>query len=417
MPSFSTSSHTMLGLPKLTVSPEPPYDPLQAFVRENHIALNGATAGPLKGLAFAIKDVWKVLGSTCGNGHPEWLRTHGPDEFTSSIVTRLLDAGADLVGKTVCDELCFSISGENWNYGSPLNPHDLRRFTGGSSSGSGAATAGGLVDFALGSDCLGSVRVPASYNGVLGMRPTYQRVPGDGEAPYCASMDVVGFMGETPDAFVRAARVMLDEDPQKTRFRKLLIAEDCFKIVHPDVAEALKPAVKHVADTLGASENMTVSPEGLDKWVDIFRHIQGYEVWESYGGWIRKYRPRLSRGPKERLEWASTITLQQYREACALRQNIIKRLDAILPPDAVLCLPTAASVAPLRSTPLEEINATRLQSSSLLCISPLSGTPQTTLPLIKQDGVPLGLTLISRSHTDLALAELSAQLVAAFHRS
>lgn len=407
-------ANNMLDNPRLKVSDEPPYDVLQAFVRENHIAMEGSGEGPLKGLVFGAKDVFKVLGSTCGNGHPEWLRTHGPDEFTTGIITRLLEAGADLVGKTVCDELCFSISGENWNYGSPINPHDPRRFTGGSSAGSGAATGGGLVDFALGSDCLGSVRVPASYNGVLAIRPTYRRVPSDGEAPYCASMDVLGFMGASPEVFKRVAPVILGEDEKPTQIKRLLIAKDCMAAVDKDVVEALKPAVEHIAAAVGSVEEVTVSREGLDQWVDVFRTVQGYEVWESYGGWLRKYRPRLSRGPKERLEWASTITMRQYKEAYAKRQGIMEQVDALVADGGVLCLPTAASVAPLRSAPLEEINATRLQSTYLLCISPLTGTPQVTLPMVKQHGVPLGLTLIGARGTDLALANFSADMTAGY---
>ena len=119
----------MLDNKRLEVNAEPPYDALQAFVRENHIALKGSGTGELNGLTFAAKDVFKIRGSTFGNGHPDWLRTHEPDDFTSSTIQRLLDNGADLVGKTVCDELCFSISGENWNYGSPLIPmtHDALR--------------------------------------------------------------------------------------------------------------------------------------------------------------------------------------------------------------------------------------------------------------------------------------------------
>lgn len=404
---------TMLNNPRLDVSPDAPYDPLQAFVRENHIALQGSGVGPLAGLKFAIKDVWKVLGSTCGNGHPEWLRTHAPDEFTSSIVTKLLNAGGDLVGKTVCDELCFSISGENWNYGSPINPHDPRRYTGGSSCGS-AAAAGGLVDFSLGSDCLGSVRVPAGYNGLLALRPTFGRVPGDGEAPYCASMDVVGFMSASPDTFERLAPVMLEEDEVPADFKRLVIAEDCFRAVNADVAEALQPAVDHMARYFDQVETVTVSPEGLAEWIDVFRIIQGYQVWESYGGWIRKYRPRLSRGPKERLEWASTITLQQFNEATAKRRDICARIDEVLPAGSVMVLPTAASVAPLRTASLEEISATRLQSTNLLCISPLTGVPQLQLPMIKQHEVPLGISLLSPKGTDLALCRLGAKMVREF---
>ncbi len=401
---------------KLTVSPEPPYDALQAFVRDNHIALEGAKDGPLRGLAFAIKDVFMVKGSTYGNGHPEWLRTHGPDPYTAVSVLKLLDSGADLVGKTVCDELCFSISGENWNYGSPLNPYDIRRYTGGSSSGSGAATAGGLVDFATGSDCLGSVRVPAAYNGLLGMRPTYKRVDNDGEAPYCESMDVLGYVAKEPDVFKKVSEVLLGEDEKKTPFQQVYVARDCFEAVDADVAEALTPAVDHVSKHVGPAKEVTVAKEGFDKWIEIFKTVQGYEVYESYGGWLDKYKPRLSRGPKERLAWAKTIQRHEYLEAKTKREELLKGFREFLPEDAVLVLPTAASVAPLKTDSLEEINRVRAQSTSLLCISPLTGTPQVTVPLVDQHDVPLGLTLIAREGTDMQLANLAADLVSSFRR-
>lgn len=404
----------MLNNPKLDLSAEPPYDALQAFVRENHIALKGLDHGPLKGLTFAAKDVFKILGSTYGNGHPEWLRTNSPDDFTSSLIVRLLESGADLAGKTVCDELCFSISGENWHYGSPINPHDPRRYAGGSSSGTGAATAGGLVDFGIGSDCLGSVRVPASYNGLLGLRPTYERIPNDGEAPYCKSMDVLAYVAKEPETFKRVSGVMLGEDKFKTTFNKMIIAKDCFAAVNKDVQEALQPAVAYIAEHVSSVEETNISLEGLDNWVETFQHIQGYEVWESYGSWIRKYNPRLSRGPKERLEWASTITMQQYKDAYSRREFIIDRIHNLLSNDTLIIMPTAASIAPLRSAPSEEINAVRKQSSLLLCVSPLTNTPQLTLPMIKQNNVPLGISLLGPIDSDLSLAEFGAEIVGSF---
>ncbi|HQL91972.1 MAG TPA: amidase [Anaerolineaceae bacterium] len=407
----------MLDNKRLEVNAEPPYDALQAFVRENHIALKGSGTGELNGLTFAAKDVFKIRGSTFGNGHPDWLRTHEPDDFTSSTIQRLLDNGADLVGKTVCDELCFSISGENWNYGSPLNPHDPRRFTGGSSSGSGAATSGGLVDFALGSDCLGSVRVPASYTGVFGVRPTYDRVPSDGEAEYCPSMDVFGYMASDPEVFRKVSKVILGEDPEPVKLRKLIIAKDCFDAISPQVFADLKPAIDHIGANLSSVEEREISPDGLDNWIKVFQQVQGYEVWRSYGGWVRKYRPILSRGPRERLAWASTITLQEYNAGLVKMHEISRYVRDMLANGEVLVMPTAASVAPLRSAPLEEINATRLQSTYLLCVSPLSGVPQMTLPMVMADDLPLGLSLLSGFNTDLALANLSADLVKSYRAS
>jgi amidase len=407
-------NNTLLNNPRLSVSSNPPYDALQAFVRDNHIALEGSKEGSLKDYVFAAKDVFMIKGSTVGNGHPDWLSTHGPDPFTSSAITTLLDVGADLVGKTICDELCYSISGENWHYGSPINPHDVRRFTGGSSSGSGAATAGGLVDFALGSDCLGSVRMPASYNGLLGMRPTYQRIANDGEAPYCISMDVLGYVANDPDVFTEVSKVLLKEDQEKTTFKSLYVATDCFDTVDADVKEALLPAVEFIKTQLDNTKDVVVAPEGLASWIDTFKHVQGYEVWESYGGFVNQYSPRLSRGPKERLEWASTVTLSQYRKGLKEKKIIEDNFATFLPKDSILVLPTGANIAPLRTASLDNINHERFQSSSLLCISPLTGTPQITVPLIKHHDVPLGLTLIGAKGTDMELVRFAAKLVKAF---
>lgn len=402
--------HHLLNNKKISVSQEAPYDPLQAFVRENHIALKGKDQGGLSDLVFAAKDVFKVVGSTYSNGHPEWLRTHEPDDFTSSSIETLLEAGADLVGKTVCDELCFSISGENWHYGSPINPHDPRRLAGGSSSGAGVAVGGGLVDFAIGSDCLGSVRVPASYNGAIGLRPTYQRVANDGEAPYCKSMDVLGYMAQEADIFQQVSKVLLGEDPKAFKFKRLLIAEDCFGAVDEEVSLALEPAVNYLKEHFEEVEHIKIAPEGLAEWTRVFRLVQGYEVWESYGGWIRKHRPFLPPGQKYRLETVSRITRQEYQVACEEKEAISAYIRSVVKEDTLLVLPTAASVAPLRTSSLEEINHTRAQSAELLCISPLSGLPQITLPLIKQDEVPLGISLIGPHDSDLSLTNFATDL-------
>ncbi|HLR96288.1 MAG TPA: amidase [Jiangellaceae bacterium] len=396
---------------RLVVSDRPPYDGLQAFVRDNHVALRGAETGALSGLTFAAKDVFDVKGSSVGNGHPDYLSAQSVSQSTASILTRLLEAGADLVGKTVCDEICYSISGENWNYGSPVNPHDPWRYAGGSSSGSAAATAGGLVDFALGSDCLGSVRVPASYTGLIGMRPTYDRVPSDGEAPYCPSMDVVGFMADEPSVFERLARVMLDEDDSDSGVTTVYRAEDCFDCVDVAVRDALDPAVQRVGRSVENRKDVVVAPEGLDRWMESFRLIQGYEVWRSYRSWIEQVQPKLSPGPRERLAAASNISTEDYEQARLHREDIREQLDSILTLGSVLVLPTTASIAPLRSASPDEIGATRLQSTYLLCISPLTGTPQVTVPLTSHQNMPLGLTLVGARGTDLQLARFASALV------
>lgn len=399
---------------KLKVSEEAPFDPLQSFMRFNHIALEGRDKGPLSEYVFAVKDVFQIQGSTYSNGHPKWLETHEPDAFTSSAIIKALEAGADLVGKTVCDELCYSISGENWHYGSPINPRDPRRLTGGSSGGTGAAVAGGLVDFAYGSDCLGSVRVPASYTGLLGIRPTYKRIANDGEAPYCESMDVLGYVAKDPDVFSNVSDVLLGEDDQHVSYSKLLIIEDLFEMLEPSVRKALQPALEFIEDKVETTETISLGQETLDKWVKTFQVVQGYEVWESYGGWMNKYRPTLPPGQKERLKTASQITLQEYENALREKEEIEQFIEELVALDTLLCLPTAGSIAPLKSAGLKEINRNRARSSSLLCISPLSGTPQVTLPLVEMENVPLGISLLGAKGTDRQLVAFSTDCVKEF---
>ena len=123
----------------------------------------------------------------------------------------LLDAGADMAGRTHCDELCYSLTGENVHYGAPVNVNAPGRIPGGSSNGSAAAVAGGLVDFALGSDCGGSVRIPASYCGILGLRPTWGRVSLDEAVPFGPSFDVAGWFARDAGILEAVGRVLLQD--------------------------------------------------------------------------------------------------------------------------------------------------------------------------------------------------------------
>src|ERR1700752_2448759 len=152
-------------------------DQLGAFCRDNHVEMKGTSQGPLAGLTFALKDIYDVAGNRTGFGNPDWLRTHEPAARTAPAVQRLLHPRARLVGKTHREELTWSLTGENAHYGAPANVNALGRITGGSSSGSASAVAAGVVDFSVGSDTGGSVRLPASFCGILGMRPTHGRIP------------------------------------------------------------------------------------------------------------------------------------------------------------------------------------------------------------------------------------------------
>jgi len=389
-----------------------PNDPLGAFCRENHIAVKGASAGPLAGLSFAAKDAFNIAGARTGFGQPDWLRTHAPATETADAVTRLLSAGADMVGKTHCDELCYSLTGENVHFGTPVNVNAPGRVPGGSSNGSAAAVAGGLVDFALGTDCGGSVRIPASYCGIIGLRPTHGRVSDKGVLPFGPSFDVVGWLARDIDLFARVGDVLLGADTAAPPAR-LIITDDAWAEVEAPVAAALQPAATRVEMVLGKPAHQRVSPEGLAEWFEVFRTLQAAEIWATLGGWVSATQPKLGPGTKERFAYAATITPAQVDAANARRRAIRQHVDALLGNDGVICLPTSPRVAPLRGTPADKVEVEyRNQAQRILCIAGLCGLPQISLPMATLDGLPLGLSLIGARGSDRALIALARRALA-----
>jgi amidase len=389
----------------------PPEDPLGAFCRDNHVALQGSGRGQLAGLTFGVKDLFDVAGARTGFGQPDWLRTHEPATATADAVQRLLDTGADMLGKTHTDELAYSLSGENVHYGTPINPRDPRRIPGGSSSGSAAAVAGGLVDFALGSDCGGSIRLPASYCGIFGIRPTHGRVSLQGAIRFGPSFDVAGWFARDPEIFARVGRVLLGFGRLAFEPRRLVIVNDAFALLEPRAAEALRPAVDLCAAHLAERTEIEISPDGLPAWFETFRVLQAAEVWANHGAWVTRTNPRLGPGIKERFAWASGVAPNQVEAGLELRKTIVRHLERTIGPGDVLCLPTSPRIAPLRSTATDKIEVEyRHQAMCLLCIAGLGGLPQISLPLAELDGMPLGLSLVGRRGTDEALLALTGAI-------
>lgn len=168
--------------------------------------LPGAARGPLAGLSCAVKDMFDIAGERTGGGSPEWLADAKPARRHAEAVRRVLAAGAAISGKTVCDEFFFSVTGANAHYGTPVNPRAPGRLPGGSSSGSAVAVAAGACDIALGSDTGGSVRVPAAFNGIYGIRPTHGRVDARGAMAMAPSFDSIGWFAASAGLFAGSAR-------------------------------------------------------------------------------------------------------------------------------------------------------------------------------------------------------------------
>jgi amidase len=385
-----------------------PNDPYNAFCRHTHVELDGAPEGPLRGLTFAAKDVFDVAGHRTGNGNPVWLETHGPAARTASAVERLLAAGANMVGKTHTDELAYSLNGENVHYGTPTNPRAPGRIPGGSSSGSAAAVAGHLVDFALGTDCGGSVRLPASYCGIYGIRTSHGLVPIDGVADLAASFDTVGWFARDAQMMRRVGDVMLPAGPAFAP-KRLLIAGDAFAFAGDDITAALAAAVTQLKCAL--PDHWTVEAYTGDPaaWPGIFRIMQGDEIRRRHSAWIDAHHPRFGPGVAERFRWTRTIDPAEVEHMRTQREAVAAHMAALLGDDALLCLPTAPGIAPKLATPAAELEAFRARAFALLSIAGLARLPQLSLPLGTMADCPLGVSLIAPRGRDRGLLNFAAE--------
>ncbi len=379
-----------------------PNDPYNAFCRHTHVELEGAADGPLRGLTFAVKDVYDIAGRRTGNGNPVWLDTYAPAARTASAVERLLAAGAHMVGKTHTDELAYSLNGENVHYGTPTNPRAPGRIPGGSSSGSAAAVAGALVDFALGTDCGGSVRLPASYCGIYGIRTTHGLVPIDGVADLAASFDTVGWFARDARMMVRVGGVLLPEGPA-FRPKRLLIAADAFAFAGAEIIEALAGAVSRLKTALPDHREVEVYTGDPSAWSGIFRILQGDEIRRRHSAWIDAHNPNFGPGIAERFRWTRTIDPAEVERMRPLREDVARHMDELLGDDAVLCLPTAPGIAPKLKTPAAELEVFRARAFALLSIAGLARLPQLSLPLGILTDCPLGVSLIAPRGRDQGL--------------
>lgn len=407
-------------------------DRVGAFCRHTHVAIDGAREGPLQGLHFGVKDIFDIAGHKTGFGNPDWLATHPPASHTASVVTRLLAAGATLAGKTHTEEMAFSLTGENAHYGTPRNSAAPTRVPGGSSSGSAAAVAAGLVDFAIGSDTGGSVRGPASFCGIYGIRPTHGRIALDGVLPLAPVFDTCGWFAESAGTLRRVGNVLLGERTAGSAGGnaggnmsavnselaaapgQLLFAQDAFEFALPGVADALQPAVQSVSELLGAPRPVTVSKDGLREWYKVFRVLQYNDIWRAHGEWITRVQPKFGTQMQTRFAAVAAsvaandeVKVQLMQRA---RAEIIAQLDTLLAGNAVLLLPTISDIAPLLNASATDTVVFRERALAMLCIAGLGGLPQISLPFATLNGAPLGLSLIAARGNDEMLLSVAETL-------
>lgn len=381
-------------------------DTANAFIET--FTLDGADTGPLAGLRFGVKDLYDVAGRVAGCGNPEWKRTHSEARAHAPAVQSLLDAGGRLIGKTHTDELAYSLMGANAHYGTPLNSADPRRVPGGSSSGSAAAVAAGLVDFALGSDTGGSVRLPASFCGIWGIRTSFGAISLDGAMPFTHSFDTVGWFARDAATMDSVAQAYALGPGQPVRH--LLLPVDIWARASAGTIAALAPGLARLEACLGPARPIRLSDEGLDSWRETFRICQASEIWDVHSNWVSRNTPGFGPGIRDRFEIAAQIDADEAEAAQAEKREIARHARAMVPPDCALVLPTSPDPAPFLSDPESALDGFRMAAFEMLCVAGLSGLPQLSAPVGRVDEGPVGLSVLGAAGQDRALISLAAAL-------
>ncbi|MGA7418117.1 MAG: amidase [Acidimicrobiales bacterium] len=417
---------------------EVPTDHLGAFVIGPRLLESGAPGGPLSGLRFGVKDLFDVAGTRTGAGNPDWLADAPVASTHAPAVSALLAAGADLWGKTVTDELAYSLSGTNVHYGTPVNTAAPGHVPGGSSSGSAAAVAGGEVELALGTDTGGSIRVPASYCGIYGLRSTHGRVSLSGVVPLAPSFDTVGLFAADPAQLAAAWQSLAagapgPEQPRavvRRAIRRLVVATDLMDLAEDRASGALRVAAATLGERLGLSiVEMPLAGAGqLESWRECFRVLQQVEAWRSDGDWITSREPSLGPGVAARFARARSTDPADARRALNVRTDVIRAFERVTGEDGVVVQPTTSGPAPLLVTgqpnkaangdqPADEDRLAgheaaakedvRVRTLTLTAPAGMAGAPVVSLPLSSVDGLPVGLALVGRPGDDETLVALA----------
>jgi Asp-tRNA(Asn)/Glu-tRNA(Gln) amidotransferase A subunit family amidase len=363
----------------------------------------------LGGLRLAVKDLFHIAGIPTSAGNPDWLRSHPIPAQTNSCVLHLLDQGVEYVGKTLTDELAYSLNGRNIHYPSIVNALSPDRVAGGSSSGSALAVSNNLAEIGLGTDTGGSVRVPASYNGLFGLRTSHGVVSVDNMVPLAPSFDTVGWLTQTIEHMVQVTENVIPDTAPKRSTGSTVRLRALSNLI------AGSEQHRQIDSWLDSLKNIELDKTevDIDTWniSEVFRTLQGYEIWQQHGQWIEQARPVFADDIHSRFSWCKTISEQVYREARAQQEIIIERILDLFDDCDFIVLPTTPGRAPLIETSVTESVEYRNQLMSLTAIAGLAGLPQLHLPLFDLDGAPCGLSLIGKKHQDLTLVRMSEALI------
>ncbi len=374
--------------------------------------------GELNGLSFAIKDNIDVAHEITGYGSPGWINTHYKPVVHAVCLEQLLNAGGTFQGKTKSDELAYSLIGVNPFYGTPVNPKAPDRVPGGSSSGSASAVAGKIVDFAIGTDTGGSIRVPASNCGVWGYRPSHGAVSVSGVLALAPSFDTVGILAQTGEILEKVMRVLLAENSTGSSvYPSVCFIDDVFQMSDRHILDNITPGLNKISDfytvqTLRLAE--ITDPHVNCTWLfEQLGFLLSIEIWNTFGAWIKNENPELSSGVEYNLHgYAESANRKDIQRSLYAKKAFQNKINKFLCGGNILCFPTTVDSAPR----LDELTPEFFKGDyvpramGVNAVSCLSCTPQITIPVAGADGVPVGLSFIAGYGQDMVLINFCNQL-------
>lgn len=360
--------------------------------------------GILSGLTFGVKDLIDIAGHKTGAGNPTWENSRPVAACHAICVEQLLSHGATCKGKNTLDELAYSLFGENFFYGTPLNPKAPDRVPGGSSSGSASAVACGQVDFALGTDTGGSVRIPANNCGIVGFRPSHGRISMAGVIPFAPSFDTVGILARTEKICAEVAKVLLASEKKNGTIKEVLILKDAFAAADAEVQAALESSLKKIKQNYHfryvTLKDIFDSQITFDAIREVYCTLQRAETWSSLGTWIEHVRPSFGPWIAGNFELARKCDRTQIAEAIKARVAIKRAFNHLLGQDSLLCIPTSAVLAPKKGQ-VSSVGSNSPHSPSFTTLAGLASLPQLTLPYGQSRyGVPVGLSFLASHGSD-----------------
>ena len=365
--------------------------------------INLINLGPLSDLTFVVKDMCEIKGfkSSCGN--PDFYEKCLPADDFAPFLKDILNKGATLKGITICDEFFYSLIGENGHYGTPANLNAPGCVPGGSSSGSAAALTTNLYDFSIGSDTGGSVRVPASFCGLLGIRPTHNRINTKGVYPMAPTFDTIGWFAKDINTFKKIGfNILNQQDKSKSSFKDFVIAEDILELANSDIINLFN---NYINNSFPEIKKIRLSKHNKDVIADNFRILQGGEIVENVIPWILKNKPKISPEINNRIEMAIKITKDEINQAVKFRENLKKEIELTLPEGLIALFPTTPFSSPKCGQSDEQLSSYRKKLMEFTSIAGMTSRPQISIPKFKDNTGPIGISLLGWRYSDEVLLE------------